>query len=93
MWENDVLVAYILTQIQSGNYAIADLAVDPNIPHHLQLARTLLLALHTERPDMGCHILNIPAESPLLPAFTGLRYRIWHRQHEMIWARCGWTRH
>ncbi len=85
MWENDVLVAYILTHIQSGNYAIADLAVDPQIPHGLQLARTLLLALQTERPDMGCHILNLPAESPLLPAFTGLRYRIWHRQHEMIW--------
>ncbi|TFG69977.1 MAG: GNAT family N-acetyltransferase [Anaerolineales bacterium] len=85
MWENDVLVAYILTHIQSGNYAIADLAVDPQLPHRLQLARTLLLALHTERPDMGCHILNVPTESPLLPAFTGLSYRIWHRQHEMIW--------
>lgn len=85
MWENDVLVAYILSLIQSGNYAIADLAVDGNLPHRLQLARTLLFALQAARPDMGCHILNIPTESPLLPAFTGLRYRIWHRQHEMIW--------
>ena len=85
MWENDVLVAYMLVQVQSGNYAIADLAVNINLAHQHQLARSLLLAMHTERPDMGCHILNIPAESPLLPAFTSLRYRIWHRQHEMTW--------
>ena len=85
MWENDVLVAYILVQVQSGNYAISDLAVDVNLAHRHQRARALLLAMHTERPDMGCHILNIPVESPLLPAFTSLRYRIWHRQHEMIW--------
>lgn len=85
MWENEVLVAYILVQIQSGNYAIADLAVDVNLTHRHQLAQTLLLAMHTERPDMGCHILNLPAESPLLPAFTSLQYRIWHRQYEMIW--------
>ncbi len=85
IWENNVLVAYILAHIQSANFAIADIAVDVNLPHRLQLARTALFALNAERPDMGCHILNIPTESPLLPAFTGLRYRIWHRQHEMIW--------
>jgi ribosomal protein S18 acetylase RimI-like enzyme len=85
LWQNDILTAYILVQVQSGNFAIADLAVDINIVHRDQLARTLLLAMHSERPDMGCHILNIPTESPLLPAFTSLRYRIWHRQHEMIW--------
>lgn len=88
MWENDVLVAYLLTQIQSGNFAISDIAVDINHPHHLQLARTVLLELHAERPDMGSHILNIPAESPLLPAFTGLHYRIWHRQHGIDLAGC-----
>jgi ribosomal protein S18 acetylase RimI-like enzyme len=85
LWENDVLVAYILVQVQFGNYAISDIAVDVNHTNRHQIARTLLLVLHNERPDMGSHILNIPAESPLLPAFTSLRYRIWHRQHEMIW--------
>jgi GNAT superfamily N-acetyltransferase len=85
IWENGVLVAYILAQIQLSNFAIADLAADEHVPHRLQLARSLLFALHTERPDMGSHILNIPTEDPLLPAFTSLQYRIWHRQHEMIW--------
>jgi ribosomal protein S18 acetylase RimI-like enzyme len=85
LWENNTLVAYILAQVQSGNYAIADLAVDETHIHRNQLARTVLLAMHSERPDMGCHLLNIPAESPLLPAFEKLRYQVWHRQHEMIW--------
>ncbi|MDF1512478.1 MAG: GNAT family N-acetyltransferase, partial [Anaerolineae bacterium] len=85
VWEHGTLVAYLLAQIRSGHFSIADLAVDPDHPYQLQLARSLLLAMHSERPDMGSHILNIPAESPLLSAFTGLRYRIWHRQHEMIW--------
>jgi ribosomal protein S18 acetylase RimI-like enzyme len=85
LWENNILVAYILAQVQSGNYAIADLAVDETHAQRNQLARAVLLAMHSERPDMGCHLLNIPAESPLLPAFKKLRYRVWHRQHEMIW--------
>ena len=53
LMENEVLVAYILTHIQSGNYAIADLAVDTSLPNYLQLIHTLLVALHSARPDMG----------------------------------------
>lgn len=85
IWEHDVLVAYLLAYIQSGQYAISDLAVDSQLPHQIQLAQELLLAVQKAYPNLGSHILNIPTESSLLPAFTGLRYRIWHRQHEMLW--------
>lgn len=79
------LVGYVLYQLQQGNHVVADLAVDPEHPHRLQVARTLLTAMHTARPDMGGSTINLPTDDPLLPAFTGLHYRIWQRQHELVW--------
>jgi len=85
LWEASRMVGYVLYQLQQGNHVVADLAVDPGYPHRLQAARTLLTAVHTARPDMGGSTINLPTDDPLLPAFTGLRYRIWQRQHELVW--------
>jgi ribosomal protein S18 acetylase RimI-like enzyme len=84
-WEGERLVGYVLYQVQNCNQTIHDLAVTPGYAQRLEVARTLLLALHRARTDLSGHTINLPAEDPLLPAFTGLRYRIWQRQHELIW--------
>jgi len=85
LWEASRMVGYLLYQLQQGNHVVVDLAVDPEYPHRLQAARTLLTAMHSARPDMGGSTINLPTDDPLLPAFTGLRYRIWQRQHELVW--------
>jgi len=79
------LIGYVLYLPLTHQQAIYDLAVDPAAPHRLPVARALLLALHQLRPDIGGYIINVPAADPLLPAFTGLHYRIWHRQYELVW--------
>lgn len=85
LWEAACMVGYVLYQLQQGNHVVADLAVDPESPQRLQAARTLLTAMHSARPDMGGSTINLPTDDPLLPAFTGLHYRIWQRQHELVW--------
>ena len=85
LWEASRMIGYMLYQLQQGNHVVADLAVDPEHLHRLQGARTLLTAMHTARPDMGGSTINLPTDDPLLPAFTGLHYRIWQRQHELVW--------
>ncbi len=85
LWEASRMVGYVLYQLQQGIHVVADLAVDPEYPQRLQAARTLLTAMHSARPDMGGSTINLPTDDPLLPAFTGLRYRIWQRQHELVW--------
>ncbi len=85
LWEASRMVGYLLYQLQQGNHVVADLAVDPEYPQRLQAARTLLTAMHSARPDMGGSTINLPTDDPLLPAFTGLHYRIWQRQHELVW--------
>ncbi|MFN2202949.1 MAG: GNAT family N-acetyltransferase [Caldilineaceae bacterium] len=85
LWEASRMVGYVLYQLQQGSHVVADLAVDPEYPRRLQAARTLLTAMHSARPDIGGSTINLPADDPLLPAFTGLHYRIWQRQHELVW--------
>lgn len=86
LWEASRMVGYVLYQLQQGNHVVTDLAVDPEYPQRLQAARALLTAMHSARPDMGGSTINLPTDDPLLPAFTGLRYRIWQRQHELVWG-------
>ena len=85
LWEASRMVGYVLYQLQQGNHVVVDLAVDPAHSHRPQAARTLLTAMHSARPDMGGSTINLPTDDPLLPAFTGLHYRIWQRQHELVW--------
>ena len=85
LWEASHMVGYVLFQLQQGNHVVVDLAVAPAHPHRLRVAQTLLTAMHSARPDMGGSTINLPTDDPLLPAFTGLHYRIWQRQHELVW--------
>ncbi|HOT92575.1 MAG TPA: GNAT family N-acetyltransferase [Anaerolineae bacterium] len=79
------MIGYVLYHLQHGNHVVMDMGVDPEYPQRLRVARTLLTAMHSARPDLGGYTINIPADDPLLPAFTGFRYRIWQRQHELVW--------
>ncbi len=79
-----VSVGYLLYSPHLHYQAIWDVAVQPSHPDRLSVARALLRTLHSLYPANGSHIINFPAEDPLLSAFTGLRYRIWQRQHELI---------
>ncbi len=85
LWEASRMVGYVLYHVQQGNHVVVDLAVDPEHPHRLRAAQMLLTAMHSARPDMGGSTINLPADDPLLAAFTGLHYRIWQRQHELVW--------
>ncbi len=84
-WDGERMIGYVLYHLQHGNHVVMDIGVDPEYPHRLRVARTLLTAMHSARPDLGGYTINIPADDPLLPAFTGFHYRIWQRQHELIW--------
>ena len=75
---------YLIYQAQVGRFAILDLAVDPAHPRRLDVAELILSTLHDVSPGMEGHIINVPAEDPLLPAFTAVGYRVWQRQHEMV---------
>lgn len=84
-WDGARLSGYILYELYPDNHAIYDLAVDPAHLRRLDVAKALLLALHTYRSDLGSYIINVPTEDPLVPAFTDLHFCIWQRQHEMFW--------
>ncbi len=84
--EDSRLSGYILYELYPDNHAIYDLAVDPAHPQRLEIAKTLLLALHTYRSDLGSYIINVPTDDPLAQAFTDLHYRIWQQQYEMFWV-------
>jgi len=79
------LVGYVLFQTQTEVILVLDLAVDPEMPDRVGTARQLLISLHAEQPALGGYIINVPAEDPLLSAFTGLGYRVWQCQHEMVY--------
>ncbi len=87
IWDEGVLVGYLLYQIQPHRQVVYDLAVMPQHPRRLQLARTLLKASHALTPDKGGYITNVPTTEPLLPAFMDLHYHTWQRQYEMLWHR------
>ncbi len=79
------LVGYVLYDPQRHHQAVHDLAVRPTHPRRLEIAQTLLEAMHASRPHVGGYVVNLPADDPLLAAFARLHYRIWHRQCELIW--------
>ncbi len=84
-YEDSRCVGYVLYQEQRHHQAIFDLAVLPEYPQRLEVARTLLRAVHGTRHAAGGYAVNIPAEDVLLAAFMRLRYRIWQRLNEMVW--------
>jgi ribosomal protein S18 acetylase RimI-like enzyme len=84
-WDGARLAGYVLYHLQHSNHVVMDVGVDPEHPHRLSVARMLLTAMHSARPDLGGYTINLPADDPLLSAFTGFHYRIWQRQHELIW--------
>jgi len=79
------LAGYVLFQTQTEVILVLDLAVAPEMPDRVGMARRLLFSLHAESPALGGYIINVPAEDPLLRAFTDLGYRVWQCQHEMVW--------
>lgn len=83
-WDGARLIGYVLYHLQHGNHVVMDIGVDPEHSYRLRVARTLLTAMHSTRPDLGGYTINLPADDPLLPAFTGFHYRIWQRQHELM---------
>ncbi|MBN1261405.1 MAG: GNAT family N-acetyltransferase [Anaerolineae bacterium] len=85
-WHEGKIAGYVLYVEQRHNQVIQDLAVLPGHPQRLHWAQTLLKAVHGLRPHAGGYIVNLPAVHPLLPAFTGIGYKIVHRQQEMIWV-------
>ncbi len=90
--EGAELEGYLIYQPQVGDFAVLDLAVNPAHPQRLDVAQLMLSTLHEFSPGMDGHIINVPAEDPLLPAFTAIGYRVWQRQHEMVSQRCRtWT--
>jgi ribosomal protein S18 acetylase RimI-like enzyme len=85
MGPGENLVGYVLYQPQHAIYAVVDLAVDPVYPQRIEAATELLGALHGIRTDFGGYIVNVPADAPILAAFTDTGYHVWHRQYEMTW--------
>ena len=85
LFHDGCLAGYVLFQTQTEVILVLDLAVDPEMPDRVGMARRLLLSLHAESPALGGYIINVPAEDPLLGAFTDLGYRVWQCQHEMVW--------
>jgi len=83
------LAGYLLFQTQTEVILVLDLAVDPEMPDRVGMARQLLFSLHAELPALGGYIINVPVEDPLLRAFTDLGYRVWQCQHEMVWPVTG----
>ena len=86
LFQDGRLAGYVLFQTQTEVILVLDLAVDPEVPDRVGTARRLLFSLHAESPALGGYIINVPAEDPLLSAFTGLGYRVWQCQHEMVWS-------
>lgn len=84
-WKAQDLVGYCLYVRQPDLIAVMDLAAEPACPNRVRAGERLLRNLHQERPTLGGQVVNLPAEDPMLPAFTGTGYRVWQRQHEMVW--------
>ena len=78
-------LGYTLFQPQRSYQLIHDLAVSPEAPAPLEIAASLLAAVHNQRPRVGGYVINVVEDDPLLPAYTALRYQVVHRQHELIW--------
>ncbi len=74
----------VFYRAQAQNQAIYDLVVAPH-PQRVQIARDLLLAVHSTRPRAGGYFINYPADAPLLEVFLKLHYHIWQRQSELVW--------
>ncbi len=85
MWKHDQLIGYLLYHPQAQDHVIYDLAVQPTHPDRIHIAKILLYASHRHCPDMGGYMINLPAEDPLLPAFTQSNYHVWQQQYEMTW--------
>lgn len=85
LWLNDALTGYVLYQAQPEVCHVLDLAVDPSLEGYVDLGRRILVSLHGMYPDLGGYVVNVPAEDPLLTAFTDSGYTVWHRQDEMVW--------
>ncbi len=85
-WAGQDLAGYLLYEPNDSNYAIYDLAVHPDAARRVEIAESLLVALHAHRTDLGSHIINVPVEDPLAPAFLNLDYRTWQRQRELVWG-------
>jgi ribosomal protein S18 acetylase RimI-like enzyme len=83
------LAGYVLYQAQSDVCHILDLVVDPTHDTHITTARQILLTLHGMYPGLGGYIVNVPAEDPLLAAFTEIGYEVRHCQAEMVWSAPG----
>ena len=62
---------------------LLDLAVDPKHPNRADLAYQLLVTLQRTYPNLGAHVINVPAQDPLLPAYFEAGYETQLRQHEM----------
>jgi ribosomal protein S18 acetylase RimI-like enzyme len=86
LWRRHELCGYLLAQRYTSTFSVLDLAVDPEDAGRLTAAGQLLTALHALAPTFSAHVINLPAEDPLLPAFRDRRYRVWQRQYEMAWS-------
>lgn len=86
LWQNGELRGYLLAQRYTSTFSVLDLAVDPTASMRLKSAGRLLSALRALAPTFSAHVVNLPEEDRLLPAFQNQRYRIWQRQHEMAWS-------
>jgi ribosomal protein S18 acetylase RimI-like enzyme len=86
LWHRHELRGYLLAQRYTSTFSVLDLAVDPEYADRRQAAGQLLTALHALAPTFSAHVINLPAEDPLLPAFRDRRYRVWQRQYEMAWS-------
>ena len=85
LWRKDELCGYLLAQRYTSTFNVLDLAVDPAEPERLSAADRLLAALRAVAPAFSAHVINLPADDPLRSAFEHQGYRVWQRQHEMVW--------
>ena len=75
----------MLFKSRSDTFAIADIAISHEETGRILAATFLLQTVQARHPDGMGYTVNIPAEDPLVQAFTNLKYRIWHQQFEMIY--------
>lgn len=86
LWEESRLAGYLLYDGSLGTYSILDIAVDPAHPRPIDVAQALLQTAYQAHTRLRRYVINnLPADDPLLPAFTGLGFGYWYRQHELVW--------
>lgn len=86
LWDDDCLVGYLIYHGDYGTYSIQDIAVDPAHPRRIEVAQVLLHAAYQAHTNIRRYVINnLPADDPLLPAFTEVGYGPWYRQHELVW--------